>query len=75
MAEGHIDVVPEIYPQIDAWLPRGVTIVSASVYGGAMRLQISGDKIADGKGYQLVVTEEPMQRIIRLVENPNQGNP
>lgn len=73
MANGTMDVQPEIFPNIAAWLPRGITVVSANQYGGAMRLEIEGDGVEEGKGYQLVVTEDPMRRVIELVENPNQN--
>lgn len=73
MPKGHIDVLPEIFPQLAAWLPRGVAVVSANPYGGSMRLEIQGDGLEEDAGYQLVVTEEPMRRVIELVKNPNQN--
>lgn len=73
MPKGRIDVVPEIFPNVAAWLPRNVTVVSANPYGGAMRLEIEGDEIEDGAGYQLVVTEEPLRRTIELQKNAFNG--
>jgi len=70
--KGKIDVLPEIFPQLESWLPRRVTIVSSEQYGGAMRVEIEGEEIEEGVGYQLIVTESPMSRLIELVKNPHQ---
>lgn len=72
MPNATIDVQPEIMASIAAWLPSGITVVSSAPYGGAQRVEIKGDGLEDGKTYQLVVTNEPMRRIIELVKNPNQ---
>lgn len=72
MPKGKIDVIPEVYPNVEAWLPRGIQVISATQYGGAMRLEIQGDEIEDGVDYQIVVTEEPMRRVIELKKSgPN----
>ncbi len=73
MAEGRIDILPELWGNATAWLPSGVTIVSSATHGGAVRAVIAGDGIDQDKNYQLVVINEPMRRIIELVESPNQG--
>jgi hypothetical protein len=72
VAKGTIDFLPDAFANVSAWLPRSVTIVSAAPYGGAMRAEIQGDGIEDGKEYQLIVTEEPMRRVIELVKSPHQ---
>ena len=71
MAKGFIDVEPSILPCISAWLPLGITVVSSNPYGGAQRLEIQGDEVEDGEGYQLVTTNSPMSRTIELVKNPH----
>jgi hypothetical protein len=69
VANGTIDVLPEVFGNIAAWLPRTVTVVSANPYGGAMRVEIQGDGVELGAVYQIVITEEPMKRTIELVKN------
>lgn len=66
MAEGTIDILPELEPLAEAYLPRGVTILSKEPYGGALRLKIQGDAIEAGRDYQLIITDEPMRRCIEL---------
>jgi hypothetical protein len=72
VGKGSIDFIPEMAELASAYLPRNVHEVSRTPYGGAIRLEIEGDEIEDGKGYQLVVTDEPMRRCIELKKNPNQ---
>lgn len=70
MAEGYVDVTPEVADFVAPYLPRTVTEISREQYGGAIRIKISGDELVDGKSYQLVVTDEPMRRCIELKQNP-----
>jgi hypothetical protein len=70
VAKGTIDFLPETFANVEAWLPRSVTIVSSETYGGAVRAVIQGNGIDDGASYQMVVTEEPMRRVIELVKSP-----
>jgi hypothetical protein len=72
VARGTIDVVPEVAALADAYLPRGVTIASQQPYGGAIRMEIQGQDLDDGKAYQLVVTDEPFKRVIELKLSPYQ---
>lgn len=65
MAEGTLDIMPELEPIAEAMLPRGITILSRETYGGAIRLKIQGDGITD-RPYQLVITDEPMRKCIEL---------
>lgn len=69
MPKGTIDAIPEIYSNVEAWLPRGVTIVSAEPYGGAMRLEVEGNAIEEGESYQLIITDDPMRRTIEMRKN------
>lgn len=69
MAEGTIDFLPELVSLAAAYLPREVTVVSQEPYGGAIRMKISGDGIDDGATYQLIITDEPMRRVIELRKN------
>lgn len=69
MAKGTIDLLPETFANVAAWLPRGVTVVSSEPYGGAIRAEIQGSGIEQDASYQLIVTEDPMRRVIELVKN------
>lgn len=73
MAEGTIDFQPEQFDCAEAWLPNGVLLGDSEQYGGVIRAAISGNVIEAGKGYQLVVVNEPLKRTIELKKNPNQG--
>lgn len=73
MPKGSIDVIPELFPNVEAWLPRGVTVLSSNEYGGAMRLEIQGNEIEEGVVYQMVVTETPMSRLIELRKSGPNG--
>jgi hypothetical protein len=67
-----IDVTPEIAAQVECFLPRGVTIISQSQYGGAIRMEIQGPDLGEGN-YQLVVTDEPpLRKVIELKLSPFQ---
>jgi hypothetical protein len=66
VAEGTIDIIPELESIAEAYLPLGVTILSKEPFGGALRLKIQGDAIEDGRAYQLVITDEPMRKCIEL---------
>jgi hypothetical protein len=68
-----IDVVPEVAEIALAYLPRGVTIVSQEPYGGAIRMEIQGADLEDDAAYQLVVTDEPLRRVIELKKSPYQS--
>lgn len=72
MARATIDMIPEIADQALAYLPRGITIASRTPYGGAVRMEIQGQDLDDGKAYQLVVTDEPFKRVIELKLSPYQ---
>ncbi|MDQ3222676.1 MAG: hypothetical protein M3Q75_04265 [Gemmatimonadota bacterium] len=72
MAKGKIDVTPEVFANIEAWLPRGVTVASAETHGGAKRLEIEGTQIGDGVQYQLVVTDHDHCRTIELKDGSYQ---
>ena len=72
MAKGTIDFLPDTFANAIAWLPRSVTVVSSASYGGSVRAVIQGSDIDEGATYQIVVTEEPMRRVIDLVKNPFQ---
>jgi hypothetical protein len=65
-------MLPDQAANLAAWLPLGTTEVSRENYGGAVRVEIQGGDITDGKNYQLVVTDGPLMRCIELVENPHQ---
>jgi hypothetical protein len=72
VAEGTIDVIPEVAEIVEAYLPSGVTILNREPFGGAIRMQIQGQQIDEGKIYQLVVTNEPFRRVIELKLSPYQ---
>lgn len=72
MANATIDMTPEVAANALAYLPRGVTVVSSAPYGGAVRMEIQGQDLDDGKAYQLVVTDEPFKRVIELKLSPYQ---
>ncbi len=72
MAKGQIDVIPEFYANIAAWLPRGVSVTGVEDYGGAKRLQIEGSQIAEGVQYQLVIIDHELCRVIELRDGSHQ---
>jgi hypothetical protein len=71
VADGHIDMVPELAELASCYLPRGITIVGQEPFGGAIRMTISGDEIAEGQAYQIVIVDEPMRRVIELKPSPS----
>lgn len=73
MARGTIDITPEVADLALAYLPRGVTIAGQVPYGGAIRMEIQGTDLEDGATYQVVVTDEPLRRIIELKKSPHQN--
>lgn len=72
MGKATIDLVPEVAASALVYLPRGVTIVSQAPYGGAIRMEIQGNDIEDGKSYQLILTDEPLRRVSELQLSPYQ---
>lgn len=46
-------------------------MTSREQYGSAVRMEIEGPGIEDAD-YQIVVTDEPMRRVIELKKSPNQ---
>lgn len=72
MGKATIDLVPEVAASALVYLPRGVTIVNQSPYGGAIRMEIQGNDIEDGKSYQLILTDEPLRRVSELQLSPYQ---
>lgn len=71
MAEGHIDMIPQMAEVAVCYLPRGITIVSQEPFGGAVRLRISGDEITEDQTYQITIVDEPMRRVIELKPSPS----
>ena len=69
MPKGTIDLIPEIFQQVAAWMPRGVTVVSYAPYGGVMRMEIQGDDIEEDASYQMIVTDGPLTRTTELRKN------
>lgn len=68
--QGKIDLLPEQFANATAWLPTGVTIVSSAQHGSSRRAVIEGAKLKSDRNYQLVIINEPLRRIIELVESP-----
>lgn len=72
MGKATIDVTPEVAADASVYLPRGVTIVSQAPYGGAIRMEIQSGDLDEGKSYQLILTDEPLRRVIELQPSPYQ---
>jgi hypothetical protein len=61
-----LDLTPDMLPLIPALLPRGVNVFGSQEMGGAVRLVLEGNDVPDGKHLQMIVTDEPLRRVIEL---------
>ena len=68
-------LTPEPYEAVKVLLPRGIDVDSYVQYGGAVRYDIVGKQIEEGKGYHLVSTDGPLLRCVELVENDFEPDP
>jgi hypothetical protein len=72
VGKGKVEFIAELADQAEILLPRNVAIVSREPYGGVVRMEISGSKIKNDCSYQVIVTDEPLKRVIELKESPHQ---
>lgn len=66
MARATLDVTTDLLPLVPALLPRGVNVFGTESLGGAVRLILEGNDLPDGKHLQMIVTDEPLRRVIEL---------
>ena len=72
MPRATVDFTPEMAALAPAFLPLGIVEVGRETYGGAVRIEIQGNDLEDGKTYQIILTDGPLMRCIELVKSPGQ---